>query len=156
MGFFSKLKKNMTGDWATISLQARPASRGSSAVAVIDIAVKDEPISIDRVYAKIKCVEEIRIDNYRLSGVRSGDNASGPSSVDVRHTETVYEQELNVTGAKNLDAMSSHQLEADFPLPGNLPPTFTGSNVRIIYKVMAGIDMKGNDPNTKWTEIVVN
>ncbi len=158
MGFFKNLKKNMTGDWATISVSTTPTTRGGTAVATIDINVKDDDINIDRVYAKLKCVEEIRLDNYRpkMTGSARSDKDNRPESVDVRHSDTVYDQELNVTGASQMTANSSHQLTAEFPLPPNLPPTYTGANTKFTYKVMAAIDMKGNDPNTKWVEIRVD
>ena len=64
MGFFSRLTRSITGGWAEVSLVMAPAQRGRSAAITVTVAVRDEPISIGRVYARMRCVENIDIPHY--------------------------------------------------------------------------------------------
>ena len=46
MGFFSDLKKNITGGWADLSLSVQPATRGEQLNATITFSVRDEPVDV--------------------------------------------------------------------------------------------------------------
>jgi len=45
---------------------------------------------------------------------------------------------------------------ASVDLPLNLPPSYNGRNTRVEYVGLAGLDMKGNDPDRGWRPISVS
>lgn len=151
MGIFSKLK-NLTGGWADVSVITETANRGDTTEVMVQVSVKDEPIQISRIYVTLRCVEEVRVPNYRVNS--SGGNA-GSSSVNVNATETLHEQEYNATGATRLDAGILEAVPCSLDIPAHMPPSFEGRNARIRWMVKAGLDMKGNDPDSGWQDLPV-
>ncbi|NND70452.1 MAG: hypothetical protein HKN43_02630 [Rhodothermales bacterium] len=151
MGIFSKLK-NLTGGWADVSVITEDARRGDSTEVMIQVSVKDEPIEISRIYITLRCVEEVRVPNYR---VNNAGTSGGSTSVNVNATEVLHEQEYTATGATRLDAGILEAVPCTLDLPGHMPPSFEGRNARVRWLVKAGLDMSGNDPDSGWQELPV-
>ncbi len=152
MGFLSKLKSTLTGDWADVTLSVASAQRGETAAVTVDVAVKSETIRIKRVYVQFRCTEVIKILNYQ-TGKR---DAEGKTIViDVRKTERLLNEEIVLAGAQELAAESHHHFEGEIRIPAHLPVPFEGKHVRIAWSAMAGLDMKGNDPDSGWQDLAI-
>ena len=151
MGIFSKLK-NLTGGWADVSVIVENARRGDSTEVMVQVSVKDEPIEIKRVYVTLRCVEEVRMPNYR---VNSQGTDQGSRSVNVSATETLHEHEYTAAGGTRLDAQILEAVPCRIDIPSHLPPSFEGRYARIRWLVRAGLDMSGNDPDSGWQELPV-
>jgi hypothetical protein len=159
MGFFSKLKANLTGSWADVTIVANDATRGETATVTVNVAVRDQEISVDSIVVTLRCNEEISIPNYRASvkmqtnGQAGNSTASG--SINVNHTETIHEEEVTVDSNVNFAANEKRSFQAIFQLPAHLPATFEGRNAGYVWEAYAALEMKGNDPDTGWKEIRV-
>ncbi|MCH8961455.1 MAG: sporulation protein [Bacteroidetes bacterium] len=152
MGFLSKLKSTITGSWADVTLSVASAQRGETAAVTVDVAVKSEPIRINRVYVQFRCTEEVKILNYQ-TGRR---DAEGKTIViDVRKTERLLNEEIVLAGAQELAAESHHHFEGELRIPAHLPASFEGRHASISWSAMAGLDMKGNDPDSGWQDLEI-
>ncbi len=157
MGFLSDLKNNLTGSWADVSVTATPATRGQSTTITVHVNVKDNAIEINKVTAKVQCIEIVEVHNVRTtsavgssSQAKIGQPSPPATSGTAKATENLFDQEVPVAQAQQLAANSQQSFEATFQIPAHLPPSFTGRNARIEWKVMAAVDMKGNDPDSGW------
>ncbi len=152
MGFLSKLKSSLTGSWADVTLGVAPTQRGETAAVTVDVSVKSETIRINRVYVQFRCTEEVKILNHQ-TGKR---DAEGKAIViDVRKTERLLNEEIVLAGAQELAAESHHHFEGEFRIPAHLPASFEGRHARIAWSAMAGLDMKGNDPDSGWQNLEI-
>ena len=142
MGFLSNLKDNLTGNWATVTVQVQSAQRGQNVSIPIDVTVKDKDISIDAVILQLTCREIVNIP--RNMNTSSTDSNYQPSEAN----EELHDQKITVAGPQQMSAGSSQQFTADVQIPAHLPPTFHGRNARIEWTVLARLDMKGNDPDS--------
>ena len=152
MGFLSKLKSSLTGDWADVSLDVAPVQRGETAVVTVTVAVKTEPIRINRVYVKLRCAEEINIPNYP-TGKRDAEGKS--IDLNVRKTENLLNEEITLADAQEFAAGSTRRFEGDLKIPAHLPASFSGKYASIKWSAFAALDMKGNDPDSGWQEVSV-
>ena len=152
MGFLSKLKSSLTGDWADVTLSVASAQRGETAAVTVDVAVKSETIRINRVYVQFRCTEAVKILNYQ-TGKR---DAEGKTIViDVRKTERLLNEEIVLAGAQELAAESHHHFEGELRIPAHLPASFEGRHASISWSAKASLDMKGNDPDSGWQNLEV-
>lgn len=156
MGFFSDLKNNLTGSWADVSITTSPAKRGESASFTVQVNVKDKAIDVNKIYVKVQCVENVEIRNVRTNSGTSQGSTSGSNTTTARANETLFDQEIQVASATQLGANSQQSFEASVQLPAHMPPTFAGRNARIEWKVMAAVDMKGNDPDSGYQTFEVS
>jgi hypothetical protein len=168
MGFFSNLKNSLTGSWADVSVSVPSATRGESVPITVHVTVKDDAIDIEKVVVQVHCDEIVEIADYAATGASTpataqtvvGSKQSGASAppstarngttVDVKATESLFNQELQVAGAQQLAAGSQHTFEGSVALPAHLPPSLKGRNARFEWRVMASVAMRGNDPDSGW------
>ena len=69
MGFFSKLKKSITGSWAEIDLESNEPKIGEDLDIRVIIKMKSDSIHANRVYLKLVSIERVAISNYQLSQI---------------------------------------------------------------------------------------
>jgi hypothetical protein len=149
MSFISNMKNKMTGGWANITISAPEGARGSVLPVTVTVSMKDQGIKIDRVYLKILCTESVYISDYKIS---IGEESK---TVDIDKKTSLFEHENNISGAQELNGKETYTFESPVNIPSDIPPTFKGTNCRIVWAVYAGLDMKGNDPDSGWVEINV-
>ena len=154
MGFFSDLKKNITGGWADLSLSVPPAVRGETMNATITFSVRDEAIDVSKITLKVRCQETVSIPERSMPNRTThtpGQNghtasSSGPTTV----TETLFTQDIVAAHARSFEAGASETFELVVSIPAHLPPTMIGRNARYEWSAYASADMKGNDPDSGW------
>ncbi len=153
MGFFSKLKNTLTGGWATVTVECEQnARRGEKFPFKVNVQVKDEDISVDRVYIQLQCAEVIELDNYRSF---DRDDAGDIDYINVRHSEELLDEELTISQNQQLGANQSASFDGEVDIPAHLPPSYRGRNCSVQWRIYAGLDMTGNDPDSGWKEITV-
>ena len=150
MGFLSNLKGNLTGNWATITVQAGQAKRGETITVPVEVTVKDNDISIDGVILELTCREIVDLPNT-YSGSSSGNDCNHSLSAN----EELHDQKITVVGPQQMAAGSSQSFSANVQIPSHLPPTFSGRNARVEWTLLARLDMKGNDPDSGLQHITV-
>lgn len=147
MGLLSNLKSNLTGDWATVAVHLSPARPGQPAQVAVDVTVKEKPIQVEGVVAKISCSEVVDIPGFRAAGA--------PNPVDVTTNESLFGHEVRLAGPQELAAGSQQRFTGQLALPAHVPASMRGRNARIEWRVLGAVEMKGNDPDSGWQEVTV-
>lgn len=174
MGFFDKLKqaKNfVTGGGAKVYIDTPTTGfrRGEMANITIKADVKDADLNVANVYFKIRAVETSKAEG-NASGNRSTGQGSGMGAAAVRgvasntgnsgrqvftSTANTFNHELIVEGQTQLEGNQSYEWTASFEIPNNVNPTYRGVNATHEWQVYAGLDCRGNDPDSGWVKIEV-
>ena len=77
------------------------------------------------------------------------------SDANIAEERSGHSSKVNVSGAQTLEAGKTYDWEAEVNIPGGMPGTFHGQLTRNVWEVRAGLDVKGNDPDSGWVEIQV-
>ena len=154
MGFLSSLKNRLTGGWADVGIAHGEGRRGEPLALTVHVAVKSSEIEVSDVYVQLQCHEVVEIENHRVSA-RDGDGELDVDHVDIRKQERLFDRRISLARGVSLDAGSQHAYEATLDIPEHLPPTYSGRHARIRWRVLAALDMKGNDPDSGWRELHV-
>jgi len=151
MGFFSDLKRNITGGWADLSLSVPPVERGEQLNATITFSVRDEPVDVSKITMKVRCQEIVSIPERSMPNRTPGqDTTTHRSSSPTNVTETLFTQEVVAAHARSFDAGANETFDLVVSIPSHLPPTMMGRNARYEWSAYASADMKGNDPDSGW------
>ena len=153
MGFLSNLKNTLTGGWADVALTTGEARRGAPLDVAVNVGVRSEDIKVNEVYVVLQCREIVRIEGHR-TGDRDEDGDL--DTVDVRKDVELFERRFRLAHGLSLDANSEHVYETAIEVPEHLPPSFRGRNARIRWRILAALDMRGNDPDSAWQELHVH
>jgi len=155
MGLMDKLKavkSNLTGDWASVTIQFDPVGRGETMNVTTDVAVKDKEISVDGIVIEVRCAEKIDIPNATVFESNGSNAATGRATSD----QEVVEKKVSVSGPVTLAAGSTTTYTGSIEVPKNAPPTMQGRYARYEWQVRARLEMKGNDPDSGWQSFQVD
>jgi hypothetical protein len=164
MSFIKGLWRKATGGTATVALSVGAARRSAKAPVTIDVAAKDEPVSVKRVYVMLRCVEEVEIPNYALpaepSAAASGTSSAPPTdnkpkTVNVKAQQNLFEKEFVLSPGVELAPNATRKFQGEVEIPSHLPPSFNGKFARVKWHVLAGLSTEGNDPDSGWQELPV-
>ena len=150
MGFMSKLKSavnTLTGGGAKVFITVEQPSRSEPFTAKVNVKVADSDLQINRAYVRLSGWETAVVHN-----VRQGQETYAH---DVTETATTFEQEIQIANAQTLQANQEYNWEAQIELPPTAPPTYRGRNATHEIRILAGLDTKGNDPDSGWSALSV-
>ncbi len=148
MSFINKLKNAvnaLTGGGAKVSVIAASPSREVPFTVKVKAVVGDQPMEISRVYVKLSGEETVTVRNV----------SDGDYTHDVTQNNTTFEQEFNIAGAQTLNASQEYEWEAQVEFPKDSPPAYRGLNATHELRILAGLDAKGNDPDSGWVVLAV-
>jgi hypothetical protein len=158
MGLMDKLKavkSNLTGDWASVSIQFEPVGRGGTLKASTSVTVKDQAISVDGVVIEVRCEEIIDIPNATVYENNSS-TSIGTGTHRATNSEAVVTKEAKVSGPAELAGGSTTTYSGELVIPTTAPPTMQGRFARYEWQVRARVEMKGNDPDSGWQSFQVD
>jgi hypothetical protein len=72
---------------------------------------------------------------------------------DIEKTTTVHDQKIEVASPRTLKANDEYDWEISVNLPQSALPTYLGVTARHEWKLLAGLDVPGNDPDSGWVTI---
>lgn len=154
MGLFSKIKNYITGGAAEVAIVFEADQvDGSQPIRLFISAIAKDDCKIKQVYFKVKGVE-----SYKERVVVNNTNSDGSSSTSTRdetHEEVHHREEQIVAEELLLKAGSEEKWLVTFELPESAIATYHGKEVSFRWKVFAGLDMPGNDPDSGWVEFVL-
>ena len=152
MGLFSKLKNSLTGGWAEVKVMIPEGGveRGASLPVTIEVQVKDETIDVSKIYSKFCCEEVVDIPNFRS---RDEDNRNDIDYVHVNVKSDLLDEEFVIEEGLTLESNQTYTYDGNLSVPEDLPPSFTGRHATVEWSVYAGLDMRGNDPDSGWVEV---
>ncbi len=154
MGIFDKVKSfanKITGGSAKVFVEADSMKIGEPFQVRIKAMVKDEPIQIDRVYLQVQGLEAVRVHDTDIQ--RSQDGQTRSRSETINRTHQTYIDEINVAGQMNLAATMTYDWTEEVIIPESAQPIYLGRYARHTYRIKAGLDMAGNDPDSGWVEL---
>lgn len=155
MGLMDKLKtakSNLTGDWADVSLQTEPATRGGTLQLVGTVTVKSQAVQAERIVLEVSCAEIVELRGVQFTEANGSQLTRGSAS----ETVSLFDLEHVASGPVELASGSTTTYTGAIAIPDHAPPSFDGRNARYEWQARARIDMKGNDPDSGWQRITVS
>ena len=153
MSFFSKLADAVTGGGVKVGLQWSEAALGKPVEVKVTAVVADRDRDIAGVYLLILADEKVIVHNVKIFE-RIGDQIQEKIE-DVTETVTTFSQKVALAGAQTLKAGQNCEWTGSFVIPADKRPSYTGVNAKHAWQIKAGLDAKGNDPDSGWFEIPV-
>ncbi|MCA9565467.1 MAG: hypothetical protein KC561_18345 [Myxococcales bacterium] len=150
MGLFDKLKgmKNaVTGGGAKVTIEVGQGTRGQD-IPVVVRAVGKANFQITSVYLLVRGMERIEIKDTDWDDGRK-------TTETIRKTHATFEQRFEVAGAQTIEDGGEYAWEAVFQVPDTAFPSIKGRYIEHVWQVQAGLDAKGNDPDSGWLELHV-
>ncbi len=150
MDFMKKLKSavnSITGGGAKVFVTADKPSREAPFKVNVKAVVADQELKISRVYVKLNGYETVTVHN-----VKSSDDTFAR---DISESNNTFEQEFNIAAEQTLNANQTYEWEAQVEFPKNAPPTYRGHSAIHELRILAGLDAKGNDPDSGWIVLPV-
>jgi len=150
MGFFDKLKNMVTGGGAKVEVEAVKPSLHSPFPVKIKVVVEEADLEIAGAYLKVAGVEKVELKNFKVS---SGDGEQPAQHRDINETAFTYEARIEAAGAQKLVARGGYEWEVTVELPADSQPAYAGVNASHSWKILGGLDVTGNDPDSGWITI---
>ena len=151
MGIFSKLKNMITGGGAKVTLEVVDPALHQPFTVKINAVVGDADVKIKRVYLKVAGEESVVVKDVEVA-VRSGDEVE-IAREDVEGSMLSHDEEIEVDGEQILEAKKEYNWETQVSLPDTALPTFKGLIASHEWRIFAGLDVTGNDPDSGWVEL---
>lgn len=108
--------------------------------------MKDNPLEVKKIYLWVKSIEKIEVPKNSLPQNMRENATFGLSLTNNRFPK----KEFIVAEAQNLEAGQTYTWNIDIKLEGNLSPSYTGLFAYHEWLFYAGLDVKGNDPDSGW------
>lgn len=152
MGLFDKIKSIksfISGNAAKVELlMDASVKRGKPFKITVTAEVKENNIEMKRVYFRLLSTEKVIVTRT----VQDGGNISIKEEEKKNTLNDVY---FDVIASGTLHANEKYTWEKEITLPEHLQPTFNAYPRTHVWQVIAGIDMKGNDPDSGWKDLFV-
>lgn len=154
MGLLSKLKNAVTGGAAQVSINYDDPTIGEEFEVAVTANIADDEVNIARVYVQIEGYEVVEVNNVPVVERRGDDLVETSRTVSER--EQTYEREFVLANAETLDANETYEWHGSLVIPEGSFPTFVGRNARHEWRIRAGLDLRGNDPDSGWQVLHVS
>jgi hypothetical protein len=153
MGIFSKLADAVTGGWVKVHLQWSDTVLGQPIQVRVNADSVNSDKDIDGVYIRVVAEEKVTVPKVAIA-----ENVGGTlqqKTEDVSNTVITYDQKFPIAGPQPLKAGQACEWTGAIVIPADARPTYLGINATHTWRIMAGIEIKGNDPDSGWTTIPV-
>jgi len=154
MGIFDKVKSftnALTGGGAKVWVEAAAPSFTDPFEVKVKASVGDAPLDVARVYLFLEGHEEINIPDNRNCYDQHG-NLTHMGHNQTMNSTTVS-VEVGVSGREMLGANQEYEWSAQVDIPDGSPPAYRGRHCRHVFRVKAGLDCSGNDPDSGWVDL---
>lgn len=152
MGLFDKIKSMSSmimGNSAKVELLIdATVQRGKAFKISVTAQVKDNDIDIHRVYVRFLSTEKVIITKT----VQEGNNTRIKDEEKKNILNDVF---IDVVGGMSLKANQNYTWQKEITLPDHVQPTYNAYPKNHVWQVIAGLDMKGNDPDSGWKDVFV-
>jgi hypothetical protein len=156
MGLFSSLKNFVTGGGAEVSLELLDAPvRGNDFGVRVTAVVGDADIDIERVYLRVRGAEHVEIPDVEVVKKKAGGSIETEKRT-ITHQESTFRHDAELVAAMTLKAGETYSWETVVEIPEDVLPTFKGRKARHEWRALAGLDMRGNDPDSGWVDFEID
>jgi len=149
MGFFNKVKgavSKLTGGGAKVTVSVNGNELRGNLNVTVNAEIKDNPIEIQKVYLWVKSVEKIDIPKNSLPQKMRESATFGLNL----SNDKFPKKEFVVAEAQTLEGKKSYNWSIDIKLDGGVVPSYNGHFANHEWLFYAGLDAKGNDPDSGW------
>jgi len=146
MGFFDKLKSVsnfLTGNSAEVTMEIPTVTRGVPFTVIVKAKIKDADLKINKAYFKINAFEKIEKMVPETEGEK-----------EFEENET-FDFSIDLEGSTVLKANETYSWQKEITIPENTMPTVS-TYPNHYWLCLAGLDVKGNDPDTGWKDLLVS
>jgi len=151
MGLFGKLVNLVTGGGAKVTLEALEPSRNGPFQVRVHATVGETALESQGVFLKVAGIETVRVKEVEVAK-KTGDRIEVVKE-DIERSAASYEQKIQIAPSQPLPAKSEHDWEATVTLPAGVLPTYRGSNAKHEWKILAEIEVTGNNPDSGWVTL---
>lgn len=74
---------------------------------------------------------------------------------DVTQVQTTFTRKYAIAGSQRLQTGQTYEWSGSIEIPVEERPTFKGVNASHTWQIQAGVETKGNNPDSGWVEIPV-
>jgi hypothetical protein len=153
MGLFSKFADAVTGGWVKVHLQwSEPVLGKPIQVRVNADAVRSDK-DIDGVYIQVVAEEKVTVPGVHVAEMFNGVLREKVEAVS--HTAITFDQKFPIGGPQPLKNGQTYEWTGTITIPADARPTYLGLNAGHNWRILAGLEVKGNDPDSGWTTIAV-
>jgi len=153
MGIFDKVKSftnALTGGGAKVWIEAAAPSFTDPFEVKVKASVGDAPLDVARVYLFLEGHEEVRIPASRNCYDQQGNMTH--MGDETAHTTTVS-VDVGVSGREMLSANQEYEWSVQVDIPDGSPAVYKGRHCVHVYRIKAGLDCSGNDPDSGWVDL---
>lgn len=154
MGFFDKIKKAanfLTGGGADVKLAIEDGIIGNPLPATITLKIGDNDINAEKVYLIVRCTETTKT----VAEVEEGAEVDPEAEPEMEENqEYLHNETITVADGQVFEAGKEYTFTTEVKLPEDAQATLEEENREIYWSFQAGIDVRGNDPDSGW--ILVN
>ncbi|WP_087026196.1 hypothetical protein [Thaumasiovibrio subtropicus] len=154
MGFFDSVKSltnAITGGAATVTLQCDRISFNEPFKVVVTAVTESTSVKLDRVYLYLQGYEEVEVPDVDIEYEDDGDVRRRTETV--RASNETVDLDITVAEAQELEPHQTYEWEVEIELPSDAPKIYRGHYCQHTYRVLAGLDCFGNDPDSGWVEL---
>ncbi len=153
MGIFSKLADAVTGNWVKVHLQWSEPALGKP----IEVRIQADNLKSDHdaegVYVQVMAEERVKVPEVHVAETVNG--VLQEKVKDIENAVITFDQKFPIAGPQSLKAGQSYEWSGTVTLPADARPTYIGLNAGHAWKIRAGLDVKGNDPDSGWAAITL-
>lgn len=153
MGFFSKLADAVTGGWVKVRLQHSEPALGKP----FEVRIQADDVKSDHetegVYVQVMAEERVKVPEVHVAEMVNG--VLQEKVKDIENAVITFERKFPIAGPQFLKAGQAYEWTGTITLPDDAKPTYVGVNAGHTWRIMAGLEVKGNDPDSGRMVIVV-
>lgn len=153
MGFFSKLADAVTGNWVKVHLQWSEPALGKPIQVRINADTVKTDKDVDGVYVQIVAEEKVSVPQVHVAEMVNG--VLQEKVKDVENTVITFDQKFPIGGPQPLKVGQTYEWSGTITIPADARPTYLGQRASHTWRIVAGLEVKGNDPDSGWTTIPV-
>ncbi|VFQ44411.1 hypothetical protein [Desulfoluna butyratoxydans] len=155
MGLLGKLKavKNaVTGGAAKVCVECEDFSFTRPFTVTVVAQTMDAPVKMSRVYMKVQGQEEVELTDTDVVFDSDGDSSCRVETISASHV--TVDLQYTVADGQELEANTTYRWDVQVALPEDAPLIYIGHNCKHTYCAYAGLDCRGNDPDSGWVDLV--
>jgi len=145
MGIFNKLKKAanfLTGGGAEVELNIADGNITDPINAQINIKVGEGELNVQNIYMLLKCTEITKTVVESEDGEEIEENEN-----------FIYDEKIEIAGNQVLESEKEYLFTKEINLPEDAEGSLVEDNREVSWEFQAGIDIKGNDPDSGWIKV---
>lgn len=158
MGLFDKIKSlanAVTGGAAKVTVTALDARFGAPFEVVVRAQSQGAEVKYNKVYLKIEGVEEVELPETESERPETGAGTDTEKRrrEPISASATLLALDFTVAGAGVLKENAAAEWKMTVELPKNSAPEYNGTHAKHYYRIFAGLDCVGNDPDSGWNRL---